>query len=273
MQDEKGAAMKIGFIGLGYMGSAIAKVLVDADHDLSVYDIRPEAVGELEKLGARAATSPADATSGSECTFTMVLNDEQTDTVIFGEKGVFSAINQGILVVLSTITPQHAREIASRMLKEKGIPVIDAPVSGVPGAAGGTMITMVGGPPEVVERYLPLLKTIAKEVFYCGESGSGAVAKFTNALIWEISWSAVHEGLKLGKQMGLKEETLLKIYNQATAGCWATRNWHWVKEMMESPGPLALEYKDMKLVIDFAREHGVETPILDLCYMLGKTEN
>jgi 3-hydroxyisobutyrate dehydrogenase-like beta-hydroxyacid dehydrogenase len=260
--------MDIGFIGLGYMGKAIAGNLLKAGYDLIVFDVREAPIAELEKLGARRAHSAAEVASKSECTFTMVLNDEQSREVILGKGGVLEGITKGVLIILSTINPDLAKEIAVLFQKRKGIPVMEAQVSGVPGAAGGTMIFMVGGPLDVYKTYLPVLNSVAKSVFYCGDNGSGAVAKLTNALVWEISWNAVSEALKLGAKLGLSNDLLISIYDQSLACCWATRNWHWVKEMMQSKGPLDLEYKDMKMVIGFARKNAVDTPLLDRCYSL-----
>jgi 3-hydroxyisobutyrate dehydrogenase-like beta-hydroxyacid dehydrogenase len=196
----------------------------------------------------------------------MVLNDAQTEEVILGASGVMEGIQAGVVIIMSTASPSLVRKIAATLMRQKGIPVLDAPVSGVPGAAGGTMITMVGGDQQVLDQYRPVFDAMAKTVFYCGPSGSGAVAKLTNALIWEVSWNAVAEGLELGAREGLDPQLLLSIYNQSTAGCWATRNWQWVDEMRHEPGPLALEYKDMGMVFEFARERGVPAPLLELCY-------
>jgi 3-hydroxyisobutyrate dehydrogenase-like beta-hydroxyacid dehydrogenase len=265
--------MKIGFIGLGYMGSAIAKTLVQAGYELVVHDIRKEPVKELEKLGARGATTSKEVASVSECVISMVLNDEQTEEVILGKNGVLEGIKSGVIVIMSTVRPSLIDKISRLASEKKGIPVIDAPVSGVPGAAGGTMITMVGGPRETVKRYRPVLESMAKTVFYCGKVGSGAIAKLTNALIWEVSWNAVAEALNMGARMGIEKDMLLGIYNQGLAQCWATKNWQWVEEMRGSPGPLALEYKDMGLVIEFAKQYGIAVPLIECCYNLREEKS
>jgi 2-hydroxy-3-oxopropionate reductase len=262
--------MRIGFIGLGYMGSAIAKTLIQAGYELVVHDIRAEPVKELEKLGAKGASTSKEVAALTECVFTMVLNDEQTEEVILKKDGVLEGITNGVIIIMSTVRPSLIKKISQSALEEKGIPVIDAPVSGVPGAAGGTMITMVGGPKEVVSRYRPVLESMAKTVFYCGKVGSGAIAKLTNALIWEVSWNAVAEALDMGAQEGIEKDLLLGIYNQGLAQCWATKNWHWVEEMRSSPGPLALEYKDMGLVVEFAKQRGISVPLIELCYSMRK---
>ncbi len=257
--------MRIGFIGLGYMGSAISKTLIEAGYDLVIYDIRQDPVKELKKLGAREASTAKEVASLSECVFSMVLNDEQTEDVVLGENGVLEGMRDGVIIIMSTVRPSLIEKISQRSLEEKGIPVLDAPVSGVPGAAGGTMITMVGGPEEVVSRYRPVLETMAKTVFYCGKVGSGAITKLTNALIWEVSWNAVAEALDMGAKEGIEKDLLLSVYNQGLAQCWATKNWHWVDEMRSSPGPLALEYKDMGLVVEFAKQRGMSVPLIELC--------
>ena len=225
---------------------------------------------ELEKLGAKKVSTPKEVASMSECVFTMVLNDEQTEEVILQRDGVLEGIKEGVIIIMSTVRPSLIKKISEVALEKKGIPVIDAPVSGVPGAAGGTMITMVGGPEDVLNRYRPVLESMAKTVFYCGKVGSGAIAKLTNALIWEVSWNAVAEALDMGANEGINKDLLLSIYNQGLAQCWATKNWHWVEEMRNDPGPLALEYKDMGLVVDFAKETGVPVPLIEMCYNMRK---
>ena len=258
--------MKIGFIGLGYMGSAIAKTLVNSGFEVVGYDIRKESVEELVKSGGKGASTPGEVASMTNCVITMVLNDAQTEEIILGKDGVLEGIKEGVVIIMSTASPSLVIKIADTLMKGKGIPVLDAPVSGVPGAAGGTMITMVGGDKEVLDKYRSVFDAMAKTVFYCGKSGSGAIAKITNALIWEVSWNAVVEALDLGAREGLDRDLLLSIYNQSTAGCWATRNWRWVEEMRNDPGPLQLEYKDMGMVVEFAKEKGAPAPLIDLCY-------
>jgi len=260
--------MRVGFIGLGYMGKPMAENIVRAGFDLTVYDIRREAMEALEKVGASGVDSAKEVAASSECVITMVLNDAQTEEVVLGEKGVLEGIREGVLMIMSTANPFLVRRISNIFMREKGIPVLDAPVSGVTGAAGGTMCVMVGGPEDVFETYRPVLKAMGRSIFYCGASGAGAIAKLTNALVWEVSWNAVAQALGLGAREGLDKDLLLQIYNQGTAECWATKNWGWVEEMRTNaiPGALDLEYKDMGLVVDFAREAGVPVPLIDLCY-------
>ena len=264
--------MKVGFIGLGYMGKPKAENIVRAGFDVTVYDMRTEAVKGLERLGATGAGSSKEVAASSQCVITMVLNDAQTEEVVLGREGVLEGITEGVVIIMSTVNPSLIRRISETLMREKGLPVLDAPVSGVTGAAGGTMCIMVGGPEDVFETYRPVLKTMGRSIFYCGASGAGAIAKLTNALVWEVSWNAVVQALNLGAKEGLDKDLLLQIYSQGTAECWATRNWDWVEEMRTNtiPGALDLEYKDMGLVVDFAREAGVPVPLIELCYK-GRT--
>ena len=260
--------MRVGFIGRGYMGKPMAENIARAGFDLRVYDIRKEAVEDLEKLGAAGAGSSKEVAASSECVITMVLNDAQTEEVVLGRDGVLEGMKEGVLIIMSTVNPSLVRGISGIFKKEKGIPVLDAPVSGVTGTAGGTLCIMVGGPEDVLETVRPVLKAMGRSIFYCGASGAGAIAKVTNALVWEVSWNAVAQALDLGAREGLDKDLLLQIYNQGTAECWATKNWGWVEEMRTNaiPGALDLEYKDMRLVVDFAREAGVPAPLIELCY-------
>lgn len=262
--------MIVGFIGLGYMGSAISNTLIQAGFELVVHDIRPEPVRELENQGAKGAGSAREVGSQCNLVFSMVLNDEQTWEVVLGQDGVLAGMKDGVLVIMSTVTPQLIKAIADECRKKGEISVLDAPVTGVPGAAGGTMTTMVGGPKEVFEEYRPVMNAMAKTVFYCGPSGSGMTAKLTNALIWEVSWNAVAQALQLGTSQGLAPELLLEIYNHGLARCWPTEHWHWVEKMRSDPAALALEYKDMGLVVEFAAQAGLPSDLMELCLRKGQ---
>jgi len=130
-------SIKIGFIGLGYMGTAVARTLLKMGFDLTVFDLRPEAVENLVHRGAHAAGSAREVAQNAECVFTMVLNDAQTETVVLGEDGVLAGMTRGkgVISVMSTVSPLLIRKLSETAMAEKGIPVLDTPVSGVPGAA------------------------------------------------------------------------------------------------------------------------------------------
>lgn len=262
--------MKLGFIGLGYMGSAIATTLIQAGYELMVHDIREEAVQQLTKLGAKSGGSPQNIGKACDIVFSMVLNDSQTREVVLGEDGVLTGMEEGTLVIMSTVTPQLIQTLTEQAEQSGGIDILDAPVTGVPGAAGGTMTFMVGGSKEVFASCRSVLEVMAKTVYYCGPSGAGMTAKLTNALIWEVSWIAVAQALELGVSQGLEKDLLLKIYNHGLARCWSTEHWHWVEQMRSDPDALALEYKDMGLVAEFAAQAGLPSDLMELCYQKKK---
>jgi 2-hydroxy-3-oxopropionate reductase len=115
--------MRVGFIGLGYMGKPMAENIARAGFDPTVYDIRKEVVEDLEKLGAVGAGSSKEVAASSECVITMVLNDAQTEEVVLGQKGVLEGIREGVLIVMSTASPSLVRRISEIFMKEKGFPV------------------------------------------------------------------------------------------------------------------------------------------------------
>ena len=199
--------MKVGFIGLGIMGKPMSKNLVKAGHELVVFDFNEAAVKELADMGAVAAKSSADVAGQCDVIITMVPNSPHVRAVCLGENGISDTAKPGTVVIdMSSIDPVESKKIGAE-LAEKGIELMDAPVSGgEPKAIDGTLSVMCGGKKETFDKYYDLLMSMAGSVVYVGDLGSGNVAKLANQVIVAINIAAVSEALTLAKKAGTDPE-------------------------------------------------------------------
>lgn len=226
--------MKIGFIGLGIMGKPMSKNLLKAGYELIVCDIVREAVDELVAAGAKAAASPKEIAQQVEIIITMLPNSPEVKEVVLGKNGVLEGARPGLILAdMSSIAPQASREIAAK-LAEKGVEMLDAPVSGgQPKAIDGTLSVMVGGKKEVFERCLPVFKAMAASVVHVGEIGAGNVAKLANQIVVALNIAAVSEALVLAAKAGVEPELVFKAIRGGLAG----------STVMEAKVPLMLDRK------------------------------
>ncbi len=195
---------RIGFIGLGIMGRPMARHLVDAGYEVTVWNRTQSKTAELVEAGARLGRSPKDVAAHSEITITIVADTPDVRHVILGPDGVIDGARPGTAVVdMSTVSPVATREIALA-LAERGVEMLDAPVSGGQrGAIEGTLSIMVGGKPEVFERVLPVFQKMGRNIVHVGESGAGQVAKACNQLVLSLTLLGVAEALTLARKAGV----------------------------------------------------------------------
>lgn len=206
----------IGFIGLGNMGGPIALRLVRAGYPMTVLDLDKEKMKPLIGEGARTASSPRAVAERSQIVITS-LQANALEEVACGEQGIIKAKKKGLVLVdLSSSPPELAIKL-SQLLREAGIEMLDAPVSGADiGATNGHLTIFVGGDYEAYQRSLPVLQHIGRMVTYLGKNGNGQIAKRINQMMQAISELAIYEGLLLAKKMGLD----LKMFARAaSAGC------------------------------------------------------
>lgn len=186
------------------MGRPMALHLIRGGHRLRVSARRPEALRPLTEAGATACASPAEATRGSEVIITMVSDTPDVEQVIFGPAGVIEAAAAGSVVVdMSTISPVATRAMAAR-LAERGIEMLDAPVSGGDvGAVNATLSIMVGGKPEIFAKIKPLFELMGKNIVLIGANGAGQVAKACNQIVGAVALEAVAEAMTLARKNGV----------------------------------------------------------------------
>lgn len=255
---------KIGFIGLGIMGKPMAKNLLKAGYPLTVYDIVPEAVGELVAAGAQAGKSSKDVAAQTEVVITMLPNSPQVKEAVLGKDGVIEGIRPGsILVDMSSIAPAASQELSAR-LAQKGVPMLDAPVSGgEPKAVNATLAIMVGGPQETLEAVKDILAKMGSSVTHVGGIGSGNVTKLANQMIVALNIAAVSEAMVLAAKAGVDPERVFQAIRGGLAG----------STVMEAKVPMILagnfkpgfrielHIKDLMNAMDTAHELGVPIPL------------
>lgn len=253
--------MRVGFIGLGVMGRPMAMHLQRAGNELFVWARRPASVGDLP---ATVCATPAELGRRCEVVFTMITSSADVEGVAFGESGLAAGMAPGtVLVDCSTIAPEAARRIAAR-LAERGIDMLDAPVSGgAQGAIDATLAIMAGGDAAVLDRVRPLLACLGQRIVHVGPNGAGQVAKACNQMIMVAAIEAVAEAMRLAAASGVD---CGKVRAALAGGSAASRVLDVMGERMVRRDFAAgiearLHHKDFGLALDAARQSGVPVPL------------
>jgi len=249
--------MKVGFIGLGIMGKPMAKNMIKAGYDLTVFDLNKSSVEEVVLAGAKEAKSIRDLAANADIIVTMLPNSPHVKSVVLGEGGVIETARKGTIVIdMSSIAPLASKEIAKELSK-KGIDMIDAPVSGgEPKAIEGSLSIMVGGKEELFEKYKPLLLTVGASVVLCGEIGAGNVTKLANQVIVAINIAAMSEAFVLAQKAGVSPELVYNAIKGGLAGSTVLNaKAPMVLERNFKPGfKIDLHIKDLNNVLETATE-------------------
>jgi 3-hydroxyisobutyrate dehydrogenase len=269
---------RLAFVGLGAMGSPMAKRLVGAGFELKVFDVLDERTHPLIELGAVSAATLGEAAEGSEALVLMVANAEQAEGVLFGEGGAAEALSEGAaVVVMSTIGPEAGRELADA-LAERGQRTLDAPVSGgVARAEKGDLLIMAGGPEDLFEELRPVLGAMGSSVAHCGARvGDGQAVKLVNQLLCGVHIAAAGEALAYAEALDLDPRFVFETIRHGAANSFMLedRGERMLNEEFVPPkSALDIFVKDMGLVRKAAEEQGFETPLssaaLEL-YLAGK---
>ena len=264
---------RAGLIGLGAMGAPMAKRIVSADFDLSVFDALPENAEPLVGLGARRAGSPREAADGAEALVLMVVNAEQVEEVLFGERGATEALSpESAVVLMSTVGPEAVRAIEGR-LAGRGVRLLDAPVSGgVARAERGDLLIMAGGPVDLFEELRPLLEALGSTVAYCGGSvGDGQSVKLVNQLLCGVHIAAAGEALAYAEALDLDPRSVFETIRRGAANSFMLedRGERMLgREFVPAKSALDIFVKDMGLVRDAAGERSFRTPLADAAHRL-----
>jgi 3-hydroxyisobutyrate dehydrogenase len=216
---------KIGFIGLGAMGSPMSQNLIKKGYDLTVCDLIAKRVEPLKKMGAQIADTPKAVAEKSDVVITIVLSSPDVRAAILGENGVIEGIREGATVIdMSTIDPVTTREV-SQKLSGKGVKMLDAPVArGVKAAVAGTLAIFVGGEKEVYDQCKEILAAMGSDVEYVGDIGAGEIVKIINNLIIAVSMCSLSEALVLGVKAGVKPDVLIEALSKGSAGSFVLQN-------------------------------------------------
>lgn len=259
---EMKSKKRIGFIGLGIMGLPMAKNLMAAGYDLTVFDIDKSRMEGLSK--ARKAFTSREVAAASDIIITMLPNAPHVKEAVLGKDGVIEGVKTGaILIDMSSIAPLASREIAG-VLHEMNVEMLDAPVSGgEPKAVDGTLAIMVGGPIEVFEEIKPLLEVMGSNVTLVGEIGSGNMAKLANQIIVALNIAAVSEAMILSTKAGVDPEKVFQAIRGGLAGSTVLdAKMPLILEGNFKPGfRIELHIKDMANALDTAHALGVPIPL------------
>jgi 3-hydroxyisobutyrate dehydrogenase len=263
---------KIGFVGLGNMGSPMAANLLRAGYEVAGYDLQPKM---LEGFSGRVASDLRDAVAGASVVITMLPAGEHVRSVYLGQGGSGGAIallsgSGALLIDSSTIDVGTTRAVGAAAA-DAGLAMLDAPVSGgVGGAVAGTLTFMVGGSADAFARAEPVLKAMGKTIVHAGAAGAGQAAKICNNMLLAVSMLGVSEAFVLADRLGLDRQKLFDISSTATGQCWALNSY------CPAPGPVpsapsnrdyapgfaaALMLKDLKLAQGAAQAAGAATPL------------
>lgn len=255
---------RIGFLGLGIMGSRMAARIVAAGWPTTVWTRSPgRAVRWAEQHGAQAVRTPAEVAAASDIVVSMVVDGDQVSSVLLGEEGVVSGARPGLLCVdMSTIGPGETRRIGAG-LATAGLAMVDAPVSGsAPRAESGNLTIMAGGSPSDVARARPLLELMGSLVVHVGELGEGQMLKLVNNALAAANAAAVAEALVLARAVGLDVDALVEVVGSGSGGS--------AQLQLKAEAMLARDYatlfksehmlKDVRLCLDEAQRAGVPFP-------------
>lgn len=255
--------MKIGFIGTGIMGAAMAEHLMAAGHSLTVYNRTKEKAEALLRNGASWGNSPKEVASSSDVVFTIVGFPEDVREVYLGEEGLLKGVkNSALLIDMTTTNPSLEEEI-QKEAEKKGCDFLDAPVTGGDiGAKNATLSIMVGGREEAFHKALPLLQLMGSNVRYMGRSGNGQRTKMANQIAIAGALGGVAEALYYAKETGLNTEDCFAVISKgAAASTQMTQNGGKLLTENYDPGFLMKHFvKDMRL----AEKAGLRLPVLDL---------
>ena len=255
--------MKIGFIGLGIMGKPMAKNLLKAGYPLLVNNRSQAPMQELAACGAIPATQ-AEIGENCDVVLTMLPNSPQVKQVMLGENGVAAHMHPGSTFIdMTSINPVASKEIAAA-LAEKGIEMLDAPVSGgEPKAIDGSLSFMVGGKQEIFDRFKPLLEAMGSSVVHCGDVGAGNTTKLANQIIVACNIQALAEALTLAQKAGVDPQLVFEAIRGGLAGSTVMN----AKAPMmiagdDKPGfKIDLHIKDLNNALDCAHTVGAPLPM------------
>ncbi len=254
---------RIGFIGIGLMGSQMSRRILEAQYPLTVWNRKKEKAGALVSAGAKWADSPTAVAKASDVVITMVTDSAASEEVICGKNGVLEGAHPGLILIdMGSIAPEMSRSIAERA-RGKGIPMLDAPVTGNPKVASeGKLGIMVGGPKETFDVCLPIFEKMGVKIIHVGENGKGTTLKLINNLIMGVAIEAVAEALVLASKAGIDPQKVLEITSVggARTGAMETRGPRMIKHDFTPHFSISNMHKDLSSALKLAEEVGVSLP-------------
>jgi 3-hydroxyisobutyrate dehydrogenase len=259
--------LKIGIIGTGFLGKAVAKRLLDTGYKVIVYNRTRDKTESLKNLGAIVADTPKDLAHDCDLVITIVKDSDAVESVSFDKNGIIDGKHEGLTVAdMSTINPISSKKIAKKFL-ENGISMIDTPVMGGPILAEkGELVVMIGGKKEIYEKYKQVFDHIGNKIFYLGENGSGHAMKLAMNLQIAILALALSEGITLTKRAGLDPKLFLDILNSTyfKTGMSVLKGPKMINGNFEPSFTLKMMKKDLDTINTTAKELGTSLPMTTL---------
>lgn len=252
----------VGIIGIGDMGSGIAKNLVKNGFETWGFDLSPDRMAAFKELGGRAADSIADVGANADVVFIMVMTGDQAKQVIFGEGGLTSKLKDGsTLILTATIKPKEAREIGAE-LQSTSFEIIDSPVSGgFPGAQGGTLTMMAAGPDAALAECKDVMEAVSANIHRVGETcGDGQTVKACLQSLIGAQFSATFEAAALAAKAGVPGQVILDVFSTSSAGCGVVNNAleKIIDRQFEGTGShINTMHKDLTISMNLGEELGV----------------
>ncbi|MEE8336768.1 MAG: NAD(P)-dependent oxidoreductase, partial [Dehalococcoidia bacterium] len=255
--------MRVGFIGVGNIGNPMCVNVIKAGHEVVVHDLVEERAANLIELGAEWVESPAEAAKRSEVVLTSLPGPPEVEAVLTGPDGILAGAEAGTVYLdLSTNLPAVAQRL-SALAAERGVTMLDAPVSGgVAGAEKATLAVMVGGDRDAFDRYEPLLQAIGENIFHMGEAGNGVLIKLINNMVALTSQQIVHEAVALAEVTGLDPLRAHEVMSVSSAGRYVGGIPRLLERDFDNPSfALSLAAKDVRLALEVAADLNLAMPV------------
>jgi 2-hydroxy-3-oxopropionate reductase len=258
---------KVGFVGLGIMGGAMAGNLLEAGHEIVVHNRTRTKAEQLAQHGARVAASPREVAQRSDVVITMLPGPPEVEEVVAGEGGLLERAAEGSLIVdMSTSSPVLARQLA-HAARERGVGMLDAPVSGGDvGARDRTLSIMVGGEEDDFERAHPLFEVMGETIVHVGEAGAGQVVKACNQIVVALVIEAVAEALVLGSKASVAPDRVVEVLSGGLAAnkVLEVKGEKFSSHEFTLGGKVEYHRKDLGIALAAGREYGVTLPVTAL---------
>ena len=268
--------MRVGFIGLGAMGTRMAGRLLAAPHDLVVYNRTPERTRLLEQRGAKVAATARGLAAGVDIVFSSVANDAALEQVMFGPDGALAGTRAGATVIeMSTVNPRTSRQV-HEAARSNGVSVLDAPVSGsTVQAEQGQLVIFVGGEEDVYQKCQAILAVLGSKTFYLGPSGAGATMKLCVNTLLGLGVQALAEAIALGLKAGLPRERFLQVLGETAVVSPSQKSKLENVRKEEYPAAFALRlmFKDFGLIVETAMELSVPMPATAAAVQVAAAEH
>lgn len=254
----------VGFVGVGNIGAPMCRHLLDRSYTVTVFDANPRALEELRDTSATIAPSLKDLARRSAAVVLSLPNSDVVERVVLGEEGLAEGLSEGkVLIDTSSSRPSSTRRVAAH-LAERGVDMLDAPVSGgVLRAREGTLAVMVGGEEEVYERHREVLESFGDQIFYVGGHGAGHMAKCLNNLLSATTLAAAAEAVLAGVRAGLDPEKLVEVINASSGRSYSTEvkfPRYVLNRAFDDGFAIRLMDKDLKIALDTAAE--LQSPMI-----------